>query len=546
MGRRIRWLGIIMVLCFGMVLVQLVNIQYRRAPALAASTQNPRNLAANYDNQRGTILAANGAILAESVPSTVGSFKYQRTYPTKNLFSEIVGYDSHIYGLNGVEYQYDSYLSSHAQKATTLGQLLSPPPATTDNVTLTVDPTLQTAAQTALSNVASANKDGAVVVLQPTTGNVLAMYSSPSFDPNPLASPLTSVENLGRLVQNTKDAEGFTPALPLSYTQIFQPGSTSKVVTSAAAYDLKPALASFSAPVQACLKLPDSDKQLCNDDATTNPCGGMMSEMLPASCDPGYAALGLALGGDVLAKQADMFGYNQVPPLDLPNVAASHYPTAEDFTPPNEPGLPGVAYSAIGQQDVAASALQNALIASAIADGGVIMTPHVMAEVRDQSGQLVTSYQPKPWLRATTQSTAAQITALMEAVISGGTATGAISPSLNAAVKTGTAQTDINNQTDDWMIGFAPATDPQVAVAVVVPYQAQSASGAAVAGPIMNCILATALGDTNLEGVPTACPVSATPAAPATQAAVKGASGVATAAATTTRHPRAPHARSKG
>ena len=530
MGRRIRWLGVVLIVCFGLILVQLTNIQFHRAAALKASTYNPRNSSARYDNLRGDILAADGTVLAQSVPAKAGAYKYQRVYPGGALYGEVVGYDSALWGTFGVEDTYNSQLSKHTQPATTIGQLLSPPGPTTDNVTLTIQPKLQQAAQTALNNIVSAsgNKDGAVVAIDPTTGAVEAMYSSPSFDPTPLVSPFATVEDLGRLAQDKPDAEGFTARQPLSYGAIFFPGSTFKVITTSAVYDLKPALANYSFPTAPCISLPNSNKLLCNDGsspATADPCGGNMSAMLPASCDPGYGELGLMLGGALLNQQAEAFGYNQVPPLDLPGVVASYFPSVADFSLCSAPscvGPPGAALSAIGQEEVRVSALQNALVAAGIADGGVVMTPHVMAEIRQSNnGQLVTTYQPKPWVRATSQSTAAEVTVLMQAVATRGTATGRLTPSLNAAVKTGTAQTglpDVYANTDDWMIGFAPANDPKIAVAVAVPYQQNISQGASVAGPIMNCMLTTALDVTDLEGVPSSCPAPA-PAAPPTTAA---------------------------
>ena len=528
MGRRIRWLGVVLILCFGLILLQLTNIQFHRAAALASSPYNLRNSADRFDNLRGDILAADGTVLAQSVPAKTGSYKYQRVYPGGALYGEVVGYDSALWGTFGVEDTYNTQLSKHAQSVTTIGQLLSPPAPTTDNVTLTIQPKLQQAAQTALNNIVSAsgNKDGAVVALDPTTGAVEAMYSSPSFDPTPLVSPYSTVEDLGRLAQDKPDAEGFNARVPLSYGAIFFPGSTSKVITTSAVYDLKPALANYSFPTAPCISLPNSNKMLCNDGTTpanSSPCGGNMSAMLPASCDPGYGQIGLMLGGALLNQQAQAFGYNKVPPLDLPDVAASYFPSVADFTLCSAPscvGPPGAALAAIGQENVRASALQNALVAAGIADGGVVMTPHVMAEIRQSdNGQLVTTYQPKPWLRATTQSTAAEVTVLMQAVATRGTAAGRLTPSLNAAVKTGTAQTGLLNvltNTDDWMIGFAPANDPKIAVAVVVPYQQNISQGATVAGPIMNCMLTTALDVTNLEGVASACPAPVTAASSTT------------------------------
>jgi peptidoglycan glycosyltransferase len=498
MARRIGWVGIVLVLCFAVVLVQLVNVEFRRAPALANAPDNPRNQVNQYENNRGLIMASDGTVLAQSVPASSGPYKYMREYPGGPLYSQLVGYSSIFYGTSGIENEYNSSLVPHSQSAQSLSQLLSPPPPTTDNITLTVNPTLQAVAAKALASVSNSNKDGAIVAINPTTGAIEAMYSSPTYDPNPLANPnVTAVEQPAWTAYNTKDAEGFFPLRPIATGEYFQPGSTSKIVTTAAVYNIDPALSSFSAIVEPCLTLPQSNKLLCNDgtDPTnSSACGGTIPNMLPPSCDPGYAQLGLALGGTDLSQQANDFGYNTVPPLDLPGVIASVFPGTSgpnNIGPGNEPFL---AYAAIGQDYVQTTALQNALVAAGIADGGVIMTPHLMSQIRDAQGDIVSTFQPKPWLRATSQSSAAQIIPLMQAVASEGTASGTINLNLNPAVKTGTAQVGNSaNNTDDWMIGFAPANNPKIAVAVVVPFQGVSNSGAEVAGPIMNAMLSAAL-----------------------------------------------------
>ncbi|HUZ11152.1 MAG TPA: penicillin-binding transpeptidase domain-containing protein [Acidimicrobiales bacterium] len=504
MGRRVRWLGLVMILCFTLVLVQLVNIQFRQAPALNKSSDNPRTLVDRYDNQRGDILAADGSVLARSVTATAGSYHYQRVYPggaAASLYSDVVGYSSILYGTSGVEYQYNGYLVAHSQPARSLSQLLSPAPKTADNVTVTLQPYLQQVAQQAVARIPSANKDAAVVALDPRTGAVLAMYSNPNFDPNPLASPDAATQDAARYTYLQPDGEGFVPLVSLATQARFFPGSTSKVVTSAAVYDLKPGLIDFSYPSDpqnSCLKLPNSDKQLCNEgtDVTNSiPCGGTMVQMLPASCDPGYGELGIQLGGDLLSRQAALFGYNSVPPIDLPGVVPSAFPAAAQLTA-NQAFL---AYSSIGQFDVQATALQNAMIAAGIANGGVVMVPHVMAQIRQSDGTLVKSYTPSVYQRAVSARTAAQVTSLMQSVAKpGGTAAGVgFSPSLNVAVKTGTAQTSATappaSANVDWMIGFAPADSPVVAVAVVVPKQSQTSDGAGIAGPIMNAVLSAAL-----------------------------------------------------
>ena len=510
MGRRIRWLGVIMVLCLGLVVVQLVNIQLVKAKQLQSSPYNPRISSQKYINPRGTIYAADGTVLAKSVKAPAGTsstgylYQYVRQYPQGPLYGGITGYDSALfYGMAGIEEQYDSYLSPHQQPPQTLSQLLfrQQQPLTTDNVTLTVEPSLQNAAEQALTTLPpGANKDGAVVVLQPSTGNILAMVSNPTFDPNPLASPSLQAEQLAYLSYTQKDHEGFFPLRPIANRETFPPGSTMKVVTSTAAYNLKPALAGFNFPVAPCVKFSDSNVQLCDQ---SGQCGGTMTQMLPFSCDPGYAELGVQLGVPIMTRQSELFGYNSVPGIDLPGTSESVFPTLA----PNSQAFLG--QSSIGQYNVQTTALQNAMVAAGIANKGVLMTPHLMSSIHDSQGSLVQTYTPKAESTVASAQTAQQVTSLMEGVISSGTASGVGFPSyLCAAVKTGTAQTDkATGLTDTWMIGFAPANNPQVAVAVVVPQQANSSDGASVAGPIMNKVLQAAVPQSSVQQPCSVAPV---------------------------------------
>ena len=206
----------------------------------------------------------------------------------------------------------------------------------TNDVTLTVEPSLQQAAWNALTTLPpGANKDGAVVVLDPKTGAVLAMVSNPTYDPNALVSTSVHAENLAYFSYVQKDHEGYFPLRPIATREFFFPGSTMKVVTSTAAYNLKPSLAGFNYPVQQCQTFPDSNKQLCDQ---SGPCGGTMVQMLPFSCDPGYGELGVQEGVATLRQQAELFGFNSVPPIDLPGVIAS--PLAS--LPRQFAGVPGL------------------------------------------------------------------------------------------------------------------------------------------------------------------------------------------------------------
>jgi peptidoglycan glycosyltransferase len=519
MGRRIRWLGVIMVVCLGLVVAQLVNIQLVKAKQLQSSPHNPQVAAQQYINPRGTIYAADGTVLANSIKTPPGTnttnypYQYVRQYPQGPLYAGITGYDSALYyGTAGIEQEYDAYLRPHQQPPQTLSQLIfrQQQPLTTDNVTLTVQPALQNAAWQALTTLPPGeNKDGAVVVLQPSTGNVLAMVSNPTFDPNPLASTSLQAEQLAYFSYIQKDHEGFFPLRPIANRETFPPGSTMKVVTSTAAYNLKPSLAGFNFPVAKCVKFSDSVVQLCDQ---SGPCGGTMTQMLPFSCDPGYAELGVQLGVPIMTKQSELFGYNSVPGIDLPGTSESIFPPLA----PNSQAFLG--QTSIGQYNVQTTALQNAMVAAGIANKGQLMTPHLMSAIHTSQGSLVQTYTPKTESTVATAQAAQQVTSLMEGVIqAGGTAAGVGFPSyLCAAVKTGTAQTDpTTGLTDTWMIGFAPANNPQVAVAVVVPQQANSSDGASVAGPIMKAVMTAAVPATsvqqpcNVQPVPTSSFTSA-------------------------------------
>jgi peptidoglycan glycosyltransferase len=511
MGRRIRWLGVIMVVCLGLVVAQLVNIQLVKAKQLQTSANNPQVAAQKYSNPRGSILAADGTVLAQSVRTPAGTnqsqypYSYVRQYPQGPLFAGITGYDSALYyGTAGIEQQYDSFLGPHEQPPRTLSQLIfrQSQPTITDNVTLTVQPKLQQAAWSALTTLPpGANKDGAVVVIQPSTGNILAMVSNPTFDPNPLVSTSLQAEQLAYLSYTDKDHEGFQFLQPIATGYAFPPGSTMKVVTSTAAYNLKPSLAGFNYPVQQCQTFSDAPGyRLCDQ---SGPCGGTMTQMLPFSCDPGYAELGVQLGVPIMTKQAELFGYNSVPGIDLPNVSKSIYPDLPDNSQSH------LGQTAIGQYNVQTTALQNAMVAAGIANKGVLMTPHLMSSIKDSLGSLVQTYTPKVASTVATAQAAQQVTSLMEGVALTGTAAGVGFPSyLCAAVKTGTAQTDpTTGLTDTWMIGLAPANNPQVAVAVVVPKQANSSDGASVAGPIMRSVLQAAVPQSSVQQPCTVQPV---------------------------------------
>jgi penicillin-binding protein A len=489
MGRRIRLLGLAMLLCFGVLLVQLTNIQVVKAHQYATAPANPAVIAQRTDQPRGIIQSADGVVLAESVPATSGVYKYQRQYPTAGLFVHVVGYVSPIYGSTGVESSYNQYLVAHNKPIKTLGDLLTTT-TVTDTVTLTMNSVLQKDAVAQLRG-----RDGAIVVLNPTTGAVEAMYSNPTYDPNPLAVNDTKTEQLGFLAANTRDPKtGFAPAVSLAYQDIFPPGSTFKTVTTAATYDHAPTLVNVPMPRYSCIPPHTFGGQttpLCNYGASY--CGGTIAVMLPPSCDTGFAVLGTKVGSPGMLAEATSFGFNQQPPLDLPHSSFQ----VSQFLQPScyQHAQVYLAFSSIGQKCTIASPLQMALVAAGFADSGAIMTPHVVSQIRDSQGNLVSTYKPTKWLDATSPATAGAVTTLMRHVVQYGTAAGVgFPPQDEVAAKTGTAQVGVGNTaTTDWMIAFAPASHPKVAVAVVVPNQSLSATGAEISGPIVNAMIQAAL-----------------------------------------------------
>ncbi len=464
---------------FIVLFLQLNNLQVLQASKLSNASGNIRKVLDDFSRPRGVIQTADGVVVAKSVP-TNDVYKFQRQYPEGPLFAQITGYFSFVYGSSGVEQTYTSQLAGRSLPLQHLSDLLTTRTRTED-VTLTISNQLQ---QTALN--ALGPHSGSVVALNPTNGNILAMYSSPSFDPNPLAS---HDQNVQRNAWNLYQLDPNQPMLPRAYRRTYAPGSTFKVVTASAALDRDPVLATKNYPQESTIPLPQTNLTLSNFGHET--CGGTLPDLLKFSCDTGFGQMGLDLGPDNLSAEATTFGFNKKPPLDIPAVASS-FPPASSFAQ-NKPGL---AYSAIGQQNVSATALQMGLVAAGIANGGVIETPHVMSEIRDNEGRQVESFGTKPWQQATSQPTAGMVRDDMVGVVNGGTATNVALPNVQVAAKTGTAQTSTGAGNNNWLIGFAPANNPTVAVAVVVPAQqglGSDTTGAQIAGPIFKTVLQAAL-----------------------------------------------------
>ena len=485
MNGQIRKLGYFLIVLFLLLFGQLNNIQVFQAQALADNPSNNRTVVRDFSGPRGAILTSDGVVLAQSVPSN-DQYEWQREYPTGDLFGNVTGFFSFNYGSEGVEKQYNDELAGKDVRLSNIGDLLTDQ-VTTNDVTLTLSNRLQTEAKNALGNYR-----GAVVALNPKTGAILAMYSNPSYDPTPLASH--DFKSVAEAYPALINAEG-NPALPRAYRERYLPGSTFKVVTASAAYDFDPALARKSYPVMRGFPLPNSGGLTLRNFGGGS-CGGRLPQLLQVSCNSGFAQMGIDVGAEDMVKQAEQFGFNQVPPLDMPAPAASAFPERDYFLNRNA-GLAGLAQNAIGQQNTTATPLQMAMVAAGIGNGGKIMTPHVLKEVRDNQGNVVVPEPSGVWKEATTEDTAKSMTANMVTVARSGTATRASIPGVQVAGKTGTAETS-NNRVNAWLISFAPADDPQVAVAVVLENQngVSEATGGTLAAPIAKQVMQAALQQT--------------------------------------------------
>jgi peptidoglycan glycosyltransferase len=520
MDARIRWFAIVFVACFCLLFLQLNNWQFRDASALRQNSNQPTFAGDLFAQPRGEILTADGVVLAKSVPSH-DIYKELRVYPLGSLFADVTGaYDTYYHSDQfGLEAQYGGYagyagsypyLRIHQTPVRTLHDILTQHSGY-DNISITISSKLQQAAQQAL-DYPGAPLNAAVVAVDVHTGNILAMYGNPTYDPNQLASHNPTVVKAAYAADSALGAtQDLQPLLGQPSGSRYPPGSTFKVIDTAAIFDHYPALAGRVWPVQTEITIPGYPVPFHNFGVSA--CGGNLAEILTVSCDTAYARIGLALGAKKLYEEAHAFGFDSLIPLDLPNdVATANFPAARTFAG----NTAGVAFSAVGQENVSASALQMALVAAGIANKGVIMTPHLLNQVIDQQGQVVHTYVPHPWRRATSAQTAATVASLMLGPTNGqgGTLSGILNHNilpggLMVAGKTGTAETTTGAGqsscgADAWTIAFAPAGPgqvPKVAVAAVVPYEngqhgllGCDTQGATTAAPIVRNVLLAALG----------------------------------------------------
>lgn len=479
MNRQIRRVGVVLVALFTALFLQLNYLQVIRADEFANDPRNTRVAVRDFSRPRGQIVAADGTVIAKSVP-VEGPFEMQRQYPEGQLFGHITGFFSFTYGATGVERTYSDELAGRDLGFRNLKDVLVERTVTGD-VVLSVDKELQQLARDGLGN-----KRGAVVAVDPTTGAILALWSFPSADPNPLAG---HDQKAVRTAYDELIAEPSKPLLARAYRETYPPGSTFKVVTSAAALERAPEVAARQYPALKELELPRTRSKLPNFGGAT--CGGQLPDLLRVSCNTGFGQMGMDLGAEALFGEATDFGFNQRPPIDLPSAAVSRFPEPGEF----DQDEAGLAKSAIGQENVRATPLHMAMIAGAMVNGGTLMRPSVMREIRDSDGAVVRTHEPEMWKQAVSPELAGQLRDLMINVVTSGTGRAAQVPNAVVGGKTGTAQTTGDNA-HAWFIGFGEGNGKKVAVSVIVESQPEvsEATGGRVAAPIAQAVIRAALG----------------------------------------------------
>lgn len=483
MNRPIRKVIVFCAVLFAILLVNANVVQVVEAGSLTSNPHNGRALIDRYERQRGDIIV-DGSAVALSNP-TKDALKYQRVYPGKDLFAHITGFYS-LFTATGLERSQDAVLSGSDPRISfsisRLGQVLSGETPMGGNITLTLDVKAQTLAQQLL-----AGKRGAVVALDPRTGAILAMASTPSFDPNPLVSHDGAA---AKAAYDKLAADPSDPLLDRATSQLYPPGSTFKLIDTAAALSSGKFTPDTPLDSPDKITLPDTNGVTLQN-YNGESCGApqiTMTQALTISCNTAYANLGLKLGGDALKAQAQAFGFGRVPDDLGLNVATSVFPQVNK---------PQTAQAAIGQFDVRATPLQMAMVAAAIGNGGVEMTPYVVAEQQSPKLSVLSKTQPAVFANPINSTVAAEMTTMMESVVQHGTGTNAQIPGVAVAGKTGTADHGVNQKPDSWFVAFAPAQHPTVAIAVLVEDGGgdEVTTGGAVAAPIAQKVMALLLSE---------------------------------------------------
>lgn len=475
MNAPLRRVAIAVFVLFGLLFAQLNYVQFVQGDELRRNPDNDRVQLQEYERKRGSIVVEGEAIATST--ETDGRLKYLRSYPAGLLYPHVTGYKSPLFGESGIEQSEDPVLSGDDDRlfVRRVSEIITGRRPEGGNVVLTLDKQVQTAAFNQLQG-----RKGAIAALDPKTGEILAMVSTPVFDPNQLAVHNTEA-NQAAWNKLTKD--GDKPLNNRALNETYPPGSTFKVIVSAAALkDGMTADTRVDSPLQ--YKPPQTTKAIRNFNG--NSCGGeqvSLQEALTVSCNTSYAKLGVELGADKVRDMAKDFGFEDD---DLSTPLTTATSRLGDIPDP-----PALAQSSIGQRDVRMTPLQGAMIAAAVANNGSLMRPHLVKEVQapDRNPLEITSEKEQSQPLDATQ--AADLQKMMISVVEDGTGKRAQVNGVDVGGKTGTAEDGDARQDHSWFIGFALKDgEPVGAVAVVLENAGISSSNTAdMAGNVLRAIV---------------------------------------------------------
>jgi penicillin-binding protein A len=474
MNTPIRRLAFVVIAMFTALLLATTWVQFVSAEDLRERPNNRRTLIDTYSRERGAILV-DGAAIARSEP-TDSDLQWVRRYDQATRYAHVTGYWSFTYGAGlGLERARNAVLAGTDDSLfyQRLVDVVTGRPQQGASLELTIDPAVQAAAVEALGD-----RRGAAVAIDPRTGAILAMVSRPSFDPNALSShQLNAVDEAW--TQLTEDPE--QPLVNRAIAgDLYPPGSTYKLVVAAAALESGEYQPDSELEGGVTYTLPGTQTTLPNfggaacdpEDRPT------LAHSVQISCNTSFAWLADQLGADALREQSGRFGFGQQ--LEVPmSVTPSTYP--------EDPDDAQVALTGIGQHEVRVTPLQVAMISAAIANDGDLMTPHLVEAVRNSDLEIIEDTDARTMSRSVSASTADALTEMMVSVVESGSGTGAQLPGVRVAGKTGTAEYGSSGGAHAWFTGFAPADDPQIALAVIVESATDNwtgETGGLVAAPV--------------------------------------------------------------
>ncbi len=508
MNRQIRQLAAVLMALYVVLFAALNYWQVSRTEELASQPSNTRALIRQFDTPRGPIKTADGEVIARSVQAPGDSdVKFQRTYPTGELFANITGYYTFGLGATQLERSKSGVLTgdTFTQQVRALENILSRTNDNSGSLHLTLRADMQRFAQFLLGE-----REGSIVLIEVETGAVISMWSYPSFDPNKVADPdyEAAFDYVTELQADDRD-----PLLANAYQQRYMPGSTFKVLTTGAALDFGVvSLDSFWEPEREYVP-PQTDDPIMNYGGSI--CGGDMAEVFRRSCNTPFARIGQDLGPDRFQEGIARWGVGETIPIDLPGAAAS---TIGDFTDIDQ-NLPLLSMRAFGQNDDQMVPLHMAMIAATVANDGAMMKPFVVDAELDHNNRIISRTQPDVWKRPISRQTAGILKQLMVGVAESGTASCciALEGGIPVAAKTGTAQLNGPGEPERshaWIMAFAPVEQPKYAVAVMLKgtdAEISAGTGGRLAGPLAKAML-----DAMFSIDPPVLPVAAPETAPPT------------------------------